>query len=366
VKHAAQEWKEAKLDTADVKAPHLFRESSEVRMVPEFKEITVVEELQPWPASNTAAEHEVRVVMWIMRRLKQTIQIGGFLTPSLFIPKDVWHQDIVKISSFQLKINSCQELRHRIKELKAKEQSFVNEPDRALEALSILEQAVEGIQSGMVFQVSGVQEEEQWAGKEGLDKVKTISYSLAKKASSIAHGAVDVTKLTPEQNRAYLSLLTAIFDEAQCLEETLLAVATQVPSAPSTSLNSTLLHPASVPVTTTEPQQPDTVHPAFLFETSTTPTFPSATTTADAAVTIHTETSGEVSGSASSSADLPSSEAPALQRSPSASESDLMRKVVVVTRLLSRTVLRFVMDDLLSRLKQFHATQVHLFVDPFE
>lgn len=329
VKTAAQEWKEAKVDVMPTQLSSLQRDPVEYRRVAEFKEVEPVGEFEACPPSESISAHEVRGVVWAMCRIQQTIQKGGYLTPTLYIPKDVWYQDVVKISSFQLKLASCQELLLKMKDLRTTASSCGNDVAGVCKALVSLTEAIEGVQAGMAFQVSGVEEEQETGGKEGLDKLKTLSYSFAKTASRIAHSAVDVTKLTPEQNKGYLSTLTSLFEESQYIE-TLLSLGTQKSSPFSSSLpiSSASVHPAtnSDPL---ENQQPSTYHPASLSESSGT-------------LTIHTSsvTEGET--------------------------TELMKLLLNVTKLLSRTILRFVVDDLMSRLKLYNAAQTHLFVDAFE
>ena len=81
--------------------------------------------------------------------------------------------------------------------------------------MASLAESIEVIQSGMVYQVSGVKEEQETAGKEGLDKWKTLSYSLAKTASQIAPVLTPEMMAKPTLSLAMMSLMQQLAKDSR-------------------------------------------------------------------------------------------------------------------------------------------------------
>eukprot|EP01038_Epipyxis_sp_PR26KG_P006636 gene6636-9110_t len=63
---------------------------------------------QPSRALEVLPSNVIEIPYWHLRNIKKTIEFGGFLTESVFIPKKVWNQPEVKISGLSAKTTAFQ------------------------------------------------------------------------------------------------------------------------------------------------------------------------------------------------------------------------------------------------------------------
>ena len=92
-------------------------------IVPTFK-IEFQEEVLPSvPISMDPPNDLAHRPFWLMTHLYQTMTVGDYLTPGLFVPKAVWFQSGAKLLGIQAKIAFCQNLSNLLQELSVVDRS---------------------------------------------------------------------------------------------------------------------------------------------------------------------------------------------------------------------------------------------------
>ncbi|GAB9467902.1 hypothetical protein Gpo141_00005233 [Globisporangium polare] len=90
--------------------------------------------------------HEVTIakpfkVFHLMQLIEKSIQVGALFSPKLYVPKEIWQQDRVRIAGVPLKVEAFQQLKHGLEKTSmalplssgAASASFVKELDTLLE-----------------------------------------------------------------------------------------------------------------------------------------------------------------------------------------------------------------------------------------
>ncbi|CAM9147792.1 unnamed protein product [Sphacelaria rigidula] len=71
-------------------------------------------ELDPNHITEPEPSNPVRRSYWVLRLVRSTILHGGYLTPKLFAPKDVWTQVGLKVSGFSSRIAALETILYMI------------------------------------------------------------------------------------------------------------------------------------------------------------------------------------------------------------------------------------------------------------
>lgn len=53
----------------------------------------------------------------LMHLIEKSIQVGALFSPKLFVPKEIWQQDQVKLAGVPLKMEIFHQLKHRLEKL---------------------------------------------------------------------------------------------------------------------------------------------------------------------------------------------------------------------------------------------------------
>jgi len=55
---------------------------------------------------------------WLMRILLKSMTSGGYVTPTLYVPRVVWYQRNVRCQAYSLKMNACSSILHGLARLR--------------------------------------------------------------------------------------------------------------------------------------------------------------------------------------------------------------------------------------------------------
>eukprot|EP01114_Cavostelium_apophysatum_P018731 TRINITY_DN5867_c0_g1_i1.p1 TRINITY_DN5867_c0_g1~~TRINITY_DN5867_c0_g1_i1.p1 ORF type:complete len:359 (+),score=85.84 TRINITY_DN5867_c0_g1_i1:39-1079(+) len=158
---------------------------------------------------------------WLMRVLAKTIQMGGYLTPKVYVPKSVWFQDGTKFQAINTKLESLSALMEpllRLKDIPIDD----SEAARELESFSAL---LGPIQNSLAKQLYFISEY-----KEDKDKKHATFGNAMKKMVGRFRGREKL-----DDASSYILLLLDVFENSQFLEKWLLYYLEQQPSSSTAS-----------------------------------------------------------------------------------------------------------------------------------
>eukprot|EP00033_Pygsuia_biforma_P004545 GCRY01004985.1.p1 GENE.GCRY01004985.1~~GCRY01004985.1.p1 ORF type:complete len:322 (+),score=48.54 GCRY01004985.1:91-1056(+) len=173
----------------------LFKPSNGFREVPVPKEVIL----------ETCPSSPLQRPFWLMRVLAESMLSGGFFTQTLYVPREIWYQANVKLSSIATKFDTCEILLGCLQKLSKEDVSASSD---LLEKLAEFCAVLDDIHSTLSKSLSFIPPpNEKDAGGKFSDRMK-------RKATAFAS---NIAKATVEDDSEYIGILTRIFIKAQFL-----------------------------------------------------------------------------------------------------------------------------------------------------
>eukprot|EP01102_Stenamoeba_stenopodia_P000416 TRINITY_DN103_c0_g2_i1.p1 TRINITY_DN103_c0_g2~~TRINITY_DN103_c0_g2_i1.p1 ORF type:complete len:297 (-),score=76.87 TRINITY_DN103_c0_g2_i1:137-1027(-) len=161
-----------------------------------FGEDTTLNEKYLQNQIPTAPESPANRSIWVMKLLHNVITKGGFLSPSLYLPKEIWYQYDIEIDALDIKlvaIEACSEL------LKGLGTKLPNQQDEEVVAkeLSIIYGELESVAEKLSARVPSVKlpkttvQKDASSGKKDKKKETKTSKSSTKMKAAIIAGLME-------------------------------------------------------------------------------------------------------------------------------------------------------------------------------
>eukprot|EP00741_Cyanophora_paradoxa_P019470 tig00021127_g18795.t1 len=161
------------------------------------------------PPTDKGPSSPLHRPFWLMARLQESMETGGYLTEKLYVPRDLWLQRGAKIQAIQAKMGFCQELKAEILHLEKAAESRERFPEvleefkqRVLQMRNALSKALPYIQA------SAAEEKEKGV-------MSRIGAAIAKKA---VHAKNVILASRIEDDSAYIHALVDTFKQTSCIE----------------------------------------------------------------------------------------------------------------------------------------------------
>lgn len=170
---------------------------------------------------------------WQMRIIRNTILTGGYLTPNLYIPRNIWFQSGVKISGLQIKFSAFEQiyviLSTRILPLEHCRDSYGLR--NALKVFVDFSDDLFVIQNGLskpfpfIHEIDEPLEEPSTTSKSQVRQFTDIVTTLGKNVRKYAEtglqrlGTVIEQKLTEEEISQFTALVSEVCDRCQLLDD---------------------------------------------------------------------------------------------------------------------------------------------------
>jgi len=168
-----------------------------------FKEISFVKQLPEAPCEECFRPY------WMMRTLLSTITTGGFLTPKLYVPKIVWLQRDVKISSVQAKLAACYPVIESLQKLQ-----MINFEEIGPE-IAVFAEKCDIIQNTLSQHLSYINSKTKYEAAQPSPAWEKLGKGMK---TMINKGASVLTSASPKELQFYIYALQCIFKESQFLE----------------------------------------------------------------------------------------------------------------------------------------------------
>mmetsp|Transcript_23943 Transcript_23943/g.33574 ORF Transcript_23943/g.33574 Transcript_23943/m.33574 type:complete len:450 (+) Transcript_23943:113-1462(+) len=168
---------------------------------------------------------------WLMRIFLRTIQMGGYLTPSIFVPKSVWYQVGARFASLESKITNTENVVEsllKLKEISLEDQEAVS---RELELFVMLLGTVQNsLAKTLTFIPEYKDEKDKDPKKEkgALNAIKRVGEKMAKNVGAVVRGREKLDDVS-----SYVGLLQDVCEQSQFLEKWLTYYSTKDMSHPN-------------------------------------------------------------------------------------------------------------------------------------
>jgi len=151
---------------------------------------------------------------WLMRIIRKTIQSGGYLTPTIYVPKNVWYQPGAKFSAINTKIASCETINETILKLK---EFWMEDSEVIAKELELFCSQLTQLQNSLAKVLLFIDEYKEEKGKEKSDIVSTLRKMGGAVAKNVVVRVKGSAKL--DDTSSYLNLLSDVFENSEFLEK---------------------------------------------------------------------------------------------------------------------------------------------------
>ncbi|CAG8448845.1 19017_t:CDS:2 [Gigaspora rosea] len=141
---------------------------------------------------------------WLMRLLERTMTTGGYLTPKLYIPRNLWLQGHAKLASIDAKISSCDVVLNCLLKLS---KTSVDDMDVLMKVLEGIEPIIEGLQNSLARKLSYV---ESTNGK-GRQSTSSLMNWGSKLSRGLDKMGINNATIRSEEANEYVDVLLKVF-----------------------------------------------------------------------------------------------------------------------------------------------------------
>ncbi|CAG8611927.1 12720_t:CDS:2 [Gigaspora margarita] len=141
---------------------------------------------------------------WLMRLLERTMTTGGYLTPKLYIPRNLWLQGHAKLASIDAKISSCDVVLNCLLKLS---KTSVDDMDVLMKVLEGIEPIIEGLQNSLARKLSYV---ESTNGK-GRQSTSSLMNWGSKLSRGLDKMGINNATVRSEEANEYVDVLLKVF-----------------------------------------------------------------------------------------------------------------------------------------------------------
>ncbi|KAI9201941.1 uncharacterized protein BJ171DRAFT_193198 [Polychytrium aggregatum] len=99
---------------------------------------SIVSEALSTPTSAEAAPVDLHKAFWVFRLLLKTMTYGGYVTPRLHVPRQMWFQSGIRLTAMDAKMTTCEVLIRQIDQLRAVGGTNMNELLHELQDMEIV------------------------------------------------------------------------------------------------------------------------------------------------------------------------------------------------------------------------------------
>ncbi|CAG8524805.1 625_t:CDS:2 [Acaulospora colombiana] len=144
---------------------------------------------------------------WLMRLLERTMTTGGYLTPKLYIPCNLWLQGHAKLTAIDTKISSCDVVLNCLIRLSKTSIDDIANLSRELEGI---ESIIEGLQNSLARKLSYV---ESTNGKSRQSTSSLMNWG-SKLSRSLDKMGMSNAMVRSEEANGYVDVLIKVFQNA--------------------------------------------------------------------------------------------------------------------------------------------------------
>lgn len=147
---------------------------------------------------------------WMMRLLAQTMTRGGYMTPKLYVPRNVWFQLGAKFTAIEAKFTACETVLIYLLKLKDEDITDKNMLAKQLEEFCQQLDTVQNALARKLRYINEIKSDKQ------VTKLAQVGNIISK---SVERLQANVMKLRIDDDSAYIELLIKIFETSQFLEQ---------------------------------------------------------------------------------------------------------------------------------------------------
>ncbi|CAG8692276.1 5739_t:CDS:2, partial [Acaulospora morrowiae] len=152
---------------------------------------------------------------WLMRLLERTMTTGGYLTPKLYIPCNLWQQGHKKLTAIDTKTSSCDVVLSCLIKLS---RTSVDDMGVLAKELEGIEPILEGLQNSLARKLSYV---ESTHGK-GRQSTSSLMNWGSKLSRSLDRMGMSNAMVRNEEANGYIDVLLKVFQNADIVEKYIL------------------------------------------------------------------------------------------------------------------------------------------------
>eukprot|EP01137_Pigoraptor_chileana_P031322 Opistho-2@18995 len=211
-----------------------WKTSLRLRMSPAFFSLDFAfESIPKGTAPDQPPTNVHRKPYWLMRVLLRTMVTGGYMTPKIYVPRQVWFQTGVKLSSVSAKFMCCDTVLLYLLKLEKeniREKGGWNQLERELDELcGVLDKLQNNLSHKLNFiaEVAVPQAERQ--SQSGVTKgILDFSHGVLKSVSRAKH---NIIKEKVADDSKYIDTLIRLLEKGQVIEEWLVFFESQEPGS---------------------------------------------------------------------------------------------------------------------------------------
>ncbi|CAG8547602.1 3710_t:CDS:2, partial [Funneliformis caledonium] len=144
---------------------------------------------------------------WLMKLLERTMTTGGYLTPKLFIPRNLWLQGHVKLAAIDTKISSCEVVSTCLMKLT---KTTFNDMDNLAKELEYIDPILEGLQNSLARKLNYI-ESTNGKGRQSTSSLMNWGSKLSRGLDRMGMGNAMVRT---EEASGYVEVLLKVFQQA--------------------------------------------------------------------------------------------------------------------------------------------------------
>ncbi|CAI2163092.1 5909_t:CDS:2 [Funneliformis geosporum] len=148
---------------------------------------------------------------WLMKKLERTMTTGGYLTPKLFIPRNLWLQGHVKLVAIDTKMSSCEVVSTCLMKLS---KTTYNDMDKLAKELECIDPILEGLQNSLARKLNYV-ESTNGKGRQSTSSLMNWGSKLSRGLDRMGMGNAMVRT---EEANGYVDVLLKVFQQAGVVE----------------------------------------------------------------------------------------------------------------------------------------------------
>eukprot|EP00160_Parvularia_atlantis_P013786 Unigene3057_Nuclearia_a/m.9402 Unigene3057_Nuclearia_a/g.9402 ORF Unigene3057_Nuclearia_a/g.9402 Unigene3057_Nuclearia_a/m.9402 type:complete len:325 (-) Unigene3057_Nuclearia_a:60-1034(-) len=161
---------------------------------------------------ETAPSDPLRRPYWLMKLLALTMTRGGYMTPKLYVPRNVWFQQGAKFTAIESKFTNCETILIWLQKLQDETLTDTNKVSKDLDEFIA---QLENVQNALARKLKFISELKQ----EKNVAVQNMSARLAQMGSKISKSVerlqANVMRLKIDDDTAYIELLIQVFELSQ-------------------------------------------------------------------------------------------------------------------------------------------------------
>lgn len=179
--------------------------------MPSLSEFTFKEQQQIGSLPEAPPSNALYRPYWLMKMLGQTMTRGGYMTPKLYVTRQVWFQSGAKFTAIETKFTTCETILIWLQKLKDETIADANKIAKELDEFSV---QLDTAQNSLARKLKFINEikQEKTMSNQMSSRLAQMGNKMTKAVERLQAG---VMRLRIEDDTAYIEILIQIFEISQ-------------------------------------------------------------------------------------------------------------------------------------------------------